>query len=56
MKPRNYLLMWVGIGLAMGAGLGVVFEQVPLGVGLGLAVGVAIGLIQRKRNQSNNDS
>ena len=47
--------MWVGIGLAVGAGLGVVFDSIPLGVGLGLVFGVVIGLIQKNRNQSKND-
>lgn len=47
--------MWVGLGLAIGAGLGVVFDNIPIGVGLGLVFGAGIGLNYKSRNQPKDE-
>lgn len=55
MQSKNYMLMWVGLGLAIGAGLGVVFDNIPIGVGLGLVFGAGIGLNYKSRNQPKDE-
>jgi hypothetical protein len=40
---------WVATGIAIGAGLGVVFSNIALGVGIGLCLGVAIGASQAQK-------
>ena len=42
-EEGEHLTMWAGMGLAIGAGIGVAFGQVAIGAGLGVVFGVAIG-------------
>lgn len=42
-EEGEHLTMWIGIGVALGAGLGAAFNQVAIGAGVGVALGVAIG-------------
>jgi hypothetical protein len=42
-EEGEHLSMWIGIGVAIGAGLGAAFNQVAIGAGVGVALGVAIG-------------
>jgi len=39
--PKKIIIMALGIGVAIGAGLGVVFNSVVIGVTIGLGVGLA---------------
>lgn len=34
---------WVGFGVAIGCGIGIIFGNTVLGIGPGAAIGVAIG-------------
>lgn len=43
-KPIDQLALWLSIGIALGAGLGVIFDQLPLGVAIGLALGTSMGV------------
>lgn len=56
MEGRSFL--GVGIGLAIGAGLGVATDNVALGLGLGVAIGAGLGvaLDQAGRARSKNDA
>ncbi len=47
---------WIGIGLAIGAGLGVVFHNIPVGVGMGIALGAALGALHKKRAEQNSNT
>jgi len=46
-KPFTF---WIAIGLAIGAGLGVVFHNIPIGAGAGLAIGAALGGVHMLKN------
>ena len=48
-NPRRFAPQWIAIGIAIGAGLGVVFDSIPIWTGLGVALGVvlAVGLAGR---------
>lgn len=37
---------WVGVGIAVGAGLGVVFDNLPIGIGIGMMLGVLLGTLR----------
>jgi len=39
---------WIGFGLAMGAGVGVVFHNVAIGASMGLLFGVMMDLFKSK--------
>jgi hypothetical protein len=41
--------MWIGIGLALGAGIGVAMDNIALGVGIGLVTGAVIDLLQQRK-------
>ena len=42
-EEREHLTMWTGVGVALGAGIGVAFGQLAIGAGLGVVFGVAVG-------------
>jgi hypothetical protein len=42
-EEGDNVAMWIGVGVAIGAGIGVAFGQVAIGAGIGVAFGVAIG-------------
>lgn len=45
---------WIGIGLAIGAGVGVALNDIPLGIGLGMLIGGLIAMqLKRKQDQEN---
>ena len=41
--------VWVGIGLAIGAGVGLALHDLPLGIGAGMLVGAIISIMQKKK-------
>jgi hypothetical protein len=45
---------WVAIGIALGAGIGVVTDNIGLWVAIGLAIGVAMN--NRKEDAKNKES
>jgi hypothetical protein len=42
---------WMAIGLALGAGIGLLLDSLPIGVAIGLVVGLAIDAAQRNKNK-----
>lgn len=42
-RKQPKITMGLGVGVALGAGLGVVFGNIALGAGLGIAFGAALG-------------
>jgi hypothetical protein len=42
-ENRKFMAKWVGYGVAIGCGIGVIFGNTVLGIGPGVAIGVAIG-------------
>ncbi|MGQ4659533.1 hypothetical protein [Lysobacter sp. F6437] len=45
------LAFGAAIGLALGAGVGVVFDNIALGAGVGLVIGVVFGLMRSRRKR-----
>jgi hypothetical protein len=45
---------WVGVGVAIGAGVGVAMDNIPLGAAIGVAIGAvaSVALYLWKRNVS----
>jgi hypothetical protein len=48
-RTRRFAPQWIGIGVAVGAGLGVVFHNMPVGAGVGVALGVALAAVLGRR-------
>jgi hypothetical protein len=48
-KPRRFAPQWIGIGVAIGAGLGVLFDNIAVGAGMGVALGMALGGLLARR-------
>jgi hypothetical protein len=48
-KSNKSMGMWVAIGVAIGAGVGVALDNIALVMGIGIALGVAIGAAQMKK-------
>jgi hypothetical protein len=46
-EPGGY---WLPLGLALGAGFGLVLDNLAVGVAIGLAVGLAIQAAHRNKN------
>ncbi len=42
---------FIGVGLAIGAGMGVVFGNLAMGIGLGLVVGALIAAVRSRRSK-----
>ena len=40
--------IWIGIGLVIGAGVGVAFDNIALGISIGILIGAAISLQQSR--------
>ena len=55
-RGTNFLGLCVGVGVALGTGLGVVFDNLALGIGMGVALGAGIGaaLIGRNGGRGGN--
>ncbi len=49
-RSNKRLGQWIAIGVAVGDGLGVAFDNIAIGVAIGLCLGVAVGAMQSKRN------
>jgi len=50
-KTTNQIGQWLSIGIAIGAGLGVVFHNIPVGVAIGLMLGTSIGVAMSQKNK-----
>ncbi len=46
-SPR---VVWVGVGLAFGAGMGVLMNNIAIGAGRGLVIGAVMDLIQNRNS------
>lgn len=42
---------WIGIGIALGAGIGVALDNIGLWIAIGIALGVAIGAMRSRREE-----
>ncbi len=45
-EKQNYVGMWLALGAGMGVALGAAFDNIALGLPIGLAIGLAIGAAQ----------
>jgi membrane associated rhomboid family serine protease len=46
---------WIGVGLAIGAGIGIALDELALGLGFGLVIGALISRNEnRRRDQEDN--
>lgn len=54
-KPKRKMppASWIGIGLALGAGLGVALDELAIGIGLGLAFGAMVTALNNRRNKQD---
>jgi len=43
-EDRIFMAKWVGYGVAIGCGIGVIVGNTVLGIGPGVAIGIAIGM------------
>jgi hypothetical protein len=48
---RRLMGMWLAIGVAVGAGVGVATHNLAVWIGAGIAVGAAIGIIQTRQSK-----
>lgn len=49
MKMDRKFVRFVALGVALGAGRGVVFRNIPIGVGVGLLIGLMIALVKSRK-------
>ena len=42
---------WVGVGVALGAGIGVAMDNIAIGAGIGVAIGAAMAATQQLLNR-----
>jgi hypothetical protein len=49
-KKINYLVVGVGAGMVIGAGLGVALGNVDFGMALGVLLGAALGTLGNRRS------
>lgn len=54
-KPQENPYVWIGIFMAVGAGLGVAMGNIAIGVGIGAAIGTAVGAAQSQRSKGDSD-
>jgi hypothetical protein len=57
-KMGKYAFMWVGVGLSLGAGMGVVMDDIPKWAGIGMVLGAGISTsiyLASRRQQSGDD-
>jgi hypothetical protein len=45
---------WIGIGLAIGAGVGVALDNIALGISIGMLIGAIISIQQSRSNDSED--
>lgn len=50
-KTTDQLSQWLAIGIALGAGLGIIFHNIPLGVAIGLMLVPSIGVAMSQKNK-----
>ena len=48
-QTKNRFGLWVAVGIAIGAGLGVALHNIPVWVGVGAALGIVIGILSSRR-------
>ena len=46
----------IGLGLAIGAAMGVIFDNIAVGVGLCVALGLIAGVIVDRKNRRKNSA
>jgi len=49
-QPKSRRGMWIGIGLALGAGIGMAMQNIAAGMGIGLLMGVVMETLQVQIN------
>lgn len=54
-KQVNHQALWLSIGVAIGACIGVVTDQIALGVAFGAALGIFVGSIVSKRALADSE-
>ena len=50
-KKTDQLSLWLAIGIATGTGLGVIFQNIPLGVAMGFILGTSVGVAMSQKNK-----
>lgn len=48
---KNDLGTWIGVGLVLGAGVGVATNDMGLGMGVGLVLGITMGTAQKNNKK-----
>ena len=46
---------WIGIGLAIGAGVGVALDNIALGISIGMVIGAGISLQQSRQGDEGGE-
>lgn len=54
-KQVNHQALWLSLGIALGACIGVVTDQIALGVAFGAALGIFVGSIVSKRALADSE-
>lgn len=52
-KKKLPPVSWMGIGLALGAGVGVALDELAIGVGLGMAFGAMMIALNNRKNKQD---
>ena len=53
-KPKTRSVgYWIAIGLAIGAGLCIKLDNLPIGMAMGVAIGIALDAGQTQKNKNN---
>ena len=52
---KQWYPMFIGVGIAIGAGLGIAIDNLAMGIGIGLALGVALDAVMLARIKKQND-
>lgn len=48
-QPKSRRGMWIGIGLALGARIGMAIQNIAVGMGIGLLMGVVMETLQARK-------
>jgi hypothetical protein len=48
-QPKSRRGMWIGIGLALSAGIGMAMQNIAVGMGIGLLMGVVMETLQARK-------
>ncbi len=55
MNKNNYLGIGIALGAGIGTSLGVVFNNIAIGIAIGVGIGTAIGLVLSQQASQKED-